>query len=83
MSRGVSTLVAEGRIVYPCISGYMADNHMTCKELADRVGVAELTMALKLKGVHGWKKWEIDAILGMIGLPYEVVFREREKNDKN
>lgn len=61
---------------YPSIEKYMADHNLSLREFARRCDIPSSTMCRLLNGETEPSKGTTDKILAMMGLSYEVCFRE-------
>lgn len=66
---------------YPSIEKYIAEHNLSLREFARQCDMPSSTICQLLKGDTEPSKSTIDKILAVIGLSYEVCFREKTMTD--
>ena len=69
------------RCVYPALSDWCNKHEESFYSLSKKIGMNITYMYTKMEGKHPFKQTEIDKILAITGLTYEVAFA-REKTDE-
>lgn len=62
--------------MYPILRGKMAELGYTYKALAKEIGISETTFANKIHGRSPWFLDEIMAIIKIMDVPFEELFRK-------
>ena len=64
------------KTVFPNLREWMYKNKRSVSWLSEQLGISPVSMNSKMNRRTELKKWEIDRILEITGLPYEICFKE-------